>query len=52
VKAQADAAFGSAQAGLYFLAGTTLLGALLFLALRRPQPASSSSPAGPIEGIV
>ena len=35
VKAWADASFASPRAGLYLLAGTTLMGAALLLALRR-----------------
>jgi hypothetical protein len=34
VKVWAEAAFGSPAAGLYLLAGTTLIGALLIVALR------------------
>ena len=36
VKAWADAGFGSAKAGLYVLAATTMVGAALILMLRRP----------------
>ncbi|WP_449410319.1 hypothetical protein [Methylobacterium komagatae] len=44
MKALADAAFASPQAGLYTLAGTTLLGAALILSLRaRPRPAPSKA---------
>jgi len=39
VKAWADASFGSPTAGLYVLAATTLLGALLIAALRPARPA-------------
>lgn len=39
VKALADASFASSQAGLYLLAGTSLLGAVLILALRSHAPA-------------
>jgi predicted MFS family arabinose efflux permease len=45
VKTWADAAFGSARAGLYVLAVTTLLGALLFLALKRPLPTAETAAA-------
>ena len=41
VKAWADASFGSNQAGLYALACTTLVGAALIVALRRPIPAAT-----------
>ncbi len=37
VKTWAEKSFDSANAGLYLLAGTTLIGALLFLALRQRQ---------------
>ena len=40
VKAWADSSFGSAQAGLYALAVTTLIGAALIAMLRRPVPAA------------
>lgn len=41
VKAWADRSFGSPQAGLYALACTTLIGAVLILALRRSTPAAA-----------
>ncbi len=44
VKAWADIGFGSSGAGLYVLACTTLVGAALILALRRPIPV----PAAPL----
>ena len=39
VKAWADRSFNSPQAGLYLLAGTTILGAALIFALRPSTPA-------------
>ncbi|HEX3700746.1 MAG TPA: MFS transporter [Phenylobacterium sp.] len=44
LKAWADARFGSPAAGLYLLAATTALGALLILALRHP-PEPAAQPA-------
>jgi len=41
VKAWADASLGSGHAGLYTLSCTTLIGAALILALRRPVPAAA-----------
>ena len=40
VKAWADASFGNASAGLYVLAGTTLVGALLIFLLQRSAAAT------------
>ena len=41
VKTWAEKTFESPSAGLYLLAGTTLIGAVLFLALRQRQPAQA-----------
>ena len=40
VKAWADASFGTSTAGLYVLAGTTLVGALLIFLLQRSAAAT------------
>ena len=43
VKTWAEKAFDSANAGLYLLAGTTLIGAVLFLALRQRQQVTATA---------
>jgi sugar phosphate permease len=47
VKAWADISFGSPRAGLYVLACTTLVGAALILAMRRPIPVAAAPLASP-----
>lgn len=43
MKTWADGAFGSPQAGLYFLATTTIIGSILIFVLLRPAVAESAS---------
>ena len=45
VKALAERAFASGRAGLYVLAATTLLGAVLFMRLRRQAAPTAEVPA-------
>jgi MFS family permease len=47
IKAWADAAFASPQAGLYVLAGTTMIGVLLILGLRGRDPVRAAAPLRP-----